>query len=287
MIAFLGEGLALMLHKIFQKLLHFHAAFCNTSIKWSKFLLTAWFVLIVRVSFPWGRLRRPALWMIWCRIVSNFWNFQAAGRFGLVRVTVGWATICIPFERLWAIMEAIVKTWFDDNLLHGTTPRTVSVLASPNMDSWDPRPLWNKTTDFTVSVLLVIYPYETVIKRFKVSMPDHFNPYRFKLRNVTGYRSGINFNVFNNFSFIRAYNLWRRIIKQALTMQSQKQFSAGHVFKPAVGRTQFQFWQSTLEIWVLPLSQWSWTTVWINFKSWSVILRFRMIKGSIKHCIAD
>jgi len=40
------------LHKIFQKSLHFYAAFCNTSIKCSKFFLTAGFGLIVRVSFP-------------------------------------------------------------------------------------------------------------------------------------------------------------------------------------------------------------------------------------------
>jgi hypothetical protein len=38
---FSDPALTLTLHKIFHKLLHFHAAFCNTSIKWSKSFLTA------------------------------------------------------------------------------------------------------------------------------------------------------------------------------------------------------------------------------------------------------
>jgi len=70
---------------------------------------------------------------------------------------------------------------------------------------------------------VMILSYKAVIKSFKVSMSDHFNLYRFKFRNITGYRGGIDFDFFDNSFFIARYTSWWRIIKQALSMQSQKQ----------------------------------------------------------------
>ena len=90
-------------------------------------------------------------------MVSNFWKVQAVGRFALARFAAGRATICISFEKLWAIIEAKVKTWFAPSLLQGIKLRAVSFLACPNNNSCDPRPLWNSTIASADSFLLVTY----------------------------------------------------------------------------------------------------------------------------------
>jgi len=78
--------------------------------------------------------------------------------------------------------------------------------------------------------------YKTVVKWFFVSMPDHFYPNRFKLGKVTANRSLINGKFGYVFFDAVSAGLTRgRIIKQAFSVQSQKNFAAGHVFRSAIG----------------------------------------------------
>ncbi len=54
--------LTLTLHKNINFALHFgYAAFCRTSRKWDRSSRTVWLALMVRVSSPFGLMRRPAL----------------------------------------------------------------------------------------------------------------------------------------------------------------------------------------------------------------------------------
>jgi len=90
------------------------------------------------------------------------------------------------------------------------------------------------THNLDISKVVELF-HQAVIKRLQLSMPDHFDHHRVQIGNVTTDGGFVNFNDFDNFSFIRAYNFGRRIIQQAFSMQGQKEFSAGHVFESSIG----------------------------------------------------